>query len=140
MFCSSWNLLVLSAKCLHTPLLDSIFDDRWIWQGKYHGGYLVRNTYHFCIIEIIDNKHFRVASEWYLISSKMKNPRWRLCHNCLPTSQCLRNWDFNCPSNCILCKDCLIFCWKYAANFEQEDYEINTIKVVHINSKMFVSH
>ncbi|GAU38731.1 hypothetical protein TSUD_208420 [Trifolium subterraneum] len=98
----------IADKILHTPLLESVQNDKITWQHEKNGLYTVKSAYRFCISTIPGRDQHRVEGKWHLIwqtqmPPKIKNFMWRICRNCLPTRARLHDRGVTCPINCVLC-------------------------------------
>jgi hypothetical protein len=51
-------------KLLHTPLLNSIREDKVIWRLENNGMYSVKSAYRYCVEEVIDTTGLHEASKW----------------------------------------------------------------------------
>ncbi|MCH99278.1 cytochrome P450, partial [Trifolium medium] len=50
-------------KILHTPLIDSVIEDKVIWRLEKNGIYSVKSAYRYCIDEAIDTTGLRAYNE-----------------------------------------------------------------------------
>ncbi|CAJ2628079.1 unnamed protein product [Trifolium pratense] len=113
-----WNLPLLTTllessgidKVLHTPLFDSVVEDKRIWRMEKNGVYSVRSAYRLCVQELLDTSHFKMDDTWNLIwklkaPPRVKNLLWRICRRCVPTRVNLRSRGVNCITVCSLCND-----------------------------------
>jgi hypothetical protein len=98
----------IADKILHTPLLESVQNDKITWQHEKNGLYTVKSAYRFCISTNPGRDQHRVEGKWHLIwqtqmPPKIKKFMWRICRNCLPTRARLHDRGVTCPINCVLC-------------------------------------
>lgn len=56
-----------SGNISHTPLIESIQEDKIIWKYEKNGHYLVKSVYRFFIDETMDTSPFQVDENWNLI-------------------------------------------------------------------------
>ncbi|CAJ2637135.1 unnamed protein product [Trifolium pratense] len=113
-----WNLPLLTTlldssgidKVLHTPLFDSVVEDKHIWRMEKNGVYSVRSAYRLCVQELLDTSHLKMDDTWNLIwklkaPSRVRNLLWRICRRCVPTRVNLWSRGVNCTTVCSLCND-----------------------------------
>ncbi|PNX60204.1 ribonuclease H, partial [Trifolium pratense] len=103
----SWDAV---DKILATPLVDSVREDKVVWEEERNESYSVKSGYKLVMRYIIRSDKYHVAGNWTDIwqaqaPHKARHLLWRLCRGCLPTRCRLLQRRVECTPNCPVCDE-----------------------------------
>ncbi|GAU28465.1 hypothetical protein TSUD_294680 [Trifolium subterraneum] len=114
----AWNVVKVrnlfsedvAEKILETPLVNSVREDKGVWEEERNGCYSVKSGYKLAMRYIIGSDKYHVAGNWIGIwkaqaPHKARHLLWRLCRGCLPTRSRLLKRRVECTLNCLVCDD-----------------------------------
>ncbi|GAU48815.1 hypothetical protein TSUD_99870 [Trifolium subterraneum] len=97
-------------RILETPLVNSVREDKVVWEEERNGCYSVKSGYKLAMRYIIGSDKYHLAGNWNGIwkaqaPHKARHLLWRLCRGCLPTCYRLLERRVECNLNCPVCDD-----------------------------------
>ncbi|GAU29636.1 hypothetical protein TSUD_164860 [Trifolium subterraneum] len=100
----------VAERILETPLVNSIREDKVVWEEERNGCYSVKSGYKLVMRYIIGSDKYHVAGNWNGIwkaqaPHKARHLLWRLCRGCLPTRYRLLERRVECNLNCPVCDE-----------------------------------
>ncbi|XP_058742557.1 uncharacterized protein LOC131615059 [Vicia villosa] len=107
-----WNIDVVrklfyaadTEKILQVLLLEEVKRDRLIWKAERDGTYSVKTGYKLWYHVVISREEVGGSEDWGSIWNikappRVEYPLWRICRDCIPTRERLRQHVVMCPSN-----------------------------------------
>ncbi|GAU43908.1 hypothetical protein TSUD_88810 [Trifolium subterraneum] len=100
----------VAESILETPLVNSVCEDKVVWEEERNGFYSVKFGYKLAMRYIIGSDKYHVAGNWNDIWKaqalhKARHLLWRLCRGCLPTRYRLLERRVECNLNCPVCDE-----------------------------------
>ncbi|GAU35307.1 hypothetical protein TSUD_389320 [Trifolium subterraneum] len=100
----------VAESILETPLVNSVREDKMVWEEERNGYYSVKSDYKLAMCYIIGSDKYHVAGNWNGIwkaqaPHKARHLLWRLCRGCLPTRYRLVERRVECNLNCPMCDE-----------------------------------
>ncbi|GAU26476.1 hypothetical protein TSUD_294450 [Trifolium subterraneum] len=100
----------VAERILETPLVNSVREDKVVWEEERNGCYSVKSGYKLAMRYIIGSDKYHVAGNWNGIwkaqaPHKARHLLWRLCRGCLPTRYRLLERRVECILNCPVCDE-----------------------------------
>ncbi|GAU23341.1 hypothetical protein TSUD_237950 [Trifolium subterraneum] len=100
----------VAERILETPLVNSVRQDKVVWEEERNGCYSVKSGYKLAMRYIIGSDKYHVAGNWNGIwkaqaPHKARHLLWRLCRGCLPTRYRLLERRVECNLNCPVCDE-----------------------------------
>ncbi|GAU40629.1 hypothetical protein TSUD_190060 [Trifolium subterraneum] len=114
----AWNIVKVrnffsgdvAERILETPLVNSVREDKVVWEEERNGCYSVKSGYKLAMRYIIGSDKYHVVGNWNGIwkaqaPHKARHLLWRLCRGCLPTRYRLLERRVECNLNCPVCDE-----------------------------------
>ncbi|GAU17164.1 hypothetical protein TSUD_177940 [Trifolium subterraneum] len=100
----------VAERILETPLVNSVREDKVVWEEERNECYSVKSGYKLAMRYIIGSDKYHVAGNWNGIwkaqaPHKARHLLWRLCRGCLPTRYRLLERRVECNLNCPVCDE-----------------------------------
>ncbi|GAU37962.1 hypothetical protein TSUD_269770 [Trifolium subterraneum] len=100
----------VAERILETPLVNSVREDKVVWEEERNGCYLVKSGYKLAMRYIIGSDKYHVVGNWNGIwkaqaPHKSRHLLWRLCRGCLPTRYRMLERRVKCILNCPVCDE-----------------------------------
>ncbi|GAU46064.1 hypothetical protein TSUD_401430 [Trifolium subterraneum] len=100
----------VAERILETPLVNSVREDKVVWEEERNGCCSVKSSYKLAMRYIIGSDKYHVAGNWNGIwkaqaPHKARHLLWRLCRGCLPTRYRLLERRVECNLNSPVCDE-----------------------------------
>ncbi|GAU23034.1 hypothetical protein TSUD_336820 [Trifolium subterraneum] len=100
----------VAERILETSLVNSVREDKVVWEEERNGCYSVKSGYKLAMRHIIGSDKYHEVGNWNGIwkaqaPHKARHLLWRLCRGCLPTRSRLLERRVECTLICPVCDE-----------------------------------